>query len=394
MPTSWTPTSASAAATSRSPSASRASRARPAFPRFVYFHLTKNATERNLRTVETLIRGGVGTQVALSMQDFEPAVLRAIRRDNIPPAKALLLRERCHAQGLPTTNELLLGLPAQTAASFRRSLVAALTPFPRDSFYLYPTRLLVNAEMADPDYRRRFRLETRRVPVHFADPDVDAHVAEVEEIVVASAAMPVARWRAAFAFGFLLTALVNQRLLATTLHVLRWAVAADVAAFVDALLAGATPRLAAIRAELDRFADAILDEVATALPIRGFGPKRREPVDAVVARVLEDAEGFRREVGTVARRLFGPRHAAVLAEAAAWDAFLLPVGGETTRVFAWNWPAYAAAAGKTPAVAHGPVTVRRSLPPPCDGATALDRFLAAGYAKVPRVAFAVLPVAS
>src|SRR6185295_17125857 len=41
-------------------------------PKFVFFHLTKNATEKNLRTVEILREHGVGTQVALSMQDFEP----------------------------------------------------------------------------------------------------------------------------------------------------------------------------------------------------------------------------------------------------------------------------------------------------------------------------------
>src|SRR5207249_3335903 len=85
------------------------------FPRFVFFHLTKNATERNLRTVEILREHHVDTTVALSMQDFEPDVLLAIRRDNIRPEDALALRARSHARGLPTMNELLLGLPAQTA---------------------------------------------------------------------------------------------------------------------------------------------------------------------------------------------------------------------------------------------------------------------------------------
>jgi radical SAM superfamily enzyme YgiQ (UPF0313 family) len=55
-------------------------------PRFVFFHLTKNATAKNLRTVEVLREHGVATQVALSMQDFDAEVLLAIKRDNSAPA--------------------------------------------------------------------------------------------------------------------------------------------------------------------------------------------------------------------------------------------------------------------------------------------------------------------
>src|SRR5262249_20009306 len=182
----------------------RVARARGS-PRFVFFHLTKNATEKNLRTVEILREHGVGTQVALSMQDFDADVLVAIRRDNIRPDHALALRERCHAQGLPTINELMLGLPAQTGDSFRRSLVAAITPFPGDSFFLYLTRLLENAEMAEPQYRKRHGIETRVLPQRPVDPTERPHVVECEEVVVATAAMPQAAWREAFAFGYLLS---------------------------------------------------------------------------------------------------------------------------------------------------------------------------------------------
>jgi len=156
-------------------------------PRYVFFHLTKNATQKNLRTVEILREHGVATQVALSMQDFDADVLTAIRRDNIRPQHALALREHCHELGQSTVNELMLGLPAQTAASVRRSVVAALTPSPRDTFFLYPTRVLENAEMADPAYRARHGLETRRVPSWPADPDEEMHVLEREELVVATA---------------------------------------------------------------------------------------------------------------------------------------------------------------------------------------------------------------
>src|SRR5262249_1611909 len=161
----------------------------------------------------------------------------AIRRDNIHPRAALALRERCHAQGHSTVNELMLGLPAQTAASIRRSLVAALTPSPLDTFFVYPTRVLENAELADPAYRARFGIVTRRVASRPADPTEAMHVVEREELVVATASLPVEAWCDAYAFAALLSAAWNQRLLQTTLHVMQWAQGRDVAAFVDALLA-------------------------------------------------------------------------------------------------------------------------------------------------------------
>ncbi len=319
----------------------RVARARRS-PRFVFFHLTKNATEKNLRTVEILREHGVGTQVALSMQDFDANVLRAIRRDNIRPADALALRQKCHAQGLPTVNELMLGLPAQTAASIRRSLVAAITPFPGDSFALYPTRVLENTELAEPAYRARFGIETRDVGQRPLDPAEDPQVIEHERLVVATASLPVEAWCGAYGFGYLLSALWNQRLLQTTLHVLAFALAADVAAYIDALLASARPRLSAIRDELLRFAHAIVD---------GEG------------RVFDDADGFYAEAADEAARLVGTAHAALVREAVAWDALRIPTltntaGAARTALFEYDWLDYEARMGASPQPTARPIVVR------------------------------------
>lgn len=356
-------------------------------PRFVYFHLTKNATEKNLRTVEILREHGVGTQVALSMQDFDADVLLAIRRDNIRAADALALRERCHAQGLPTMNELLLGLPAQTAASVRRSVVAAVTPFPGDSFFLYLTRVLDNAELAEPAYRARHGLETRIVPQWSLDPAQEVHVVEQEEIVVATAALPVAMWRDAYSFGYLLSALWNQRLLQTTVHLLRFGLGVELAAFVDALLAAPTPRLSAMRDELARFSAAVLDGSGATLAV-ATGGRRREPADAVCACALEDAAGFYAEAAEVAAALAGEANAALVRDAVAWDELRVPAadGAPVTHVFAHDWIGYDAEMGTCPRPAPRPLTVRATpMASASDAATRLDIFLAQGWSKQVRV---------
>lgn len=368
-------------------------RAEYSYPQFVYFHLTKNATERNLATVETLRAAGIGSHVSLSMQDFDPAVLRAIERDNIRPDRALALRARAHAQGLATTNEILLGLPAQTLASFRASIASALTPFPADSFFLYTTRILVNAEMAATAYRSQWGLITRTVPSEPRDPADESFVVEREEVVVGSHAMSVAEWRTAFVIGFLLAALANQRLLPTTVHVIQFALGRDSIAWIEALLAAGTPRLAAVRAELLRYADAILGQVGTALSVPGFGDTRRDAVEAVTARVLENVAGFASEVGDVTARMFSDA-VDMVCDVVAWDAFSLPerFASDDMRSFAWDWPAYVADMGARPQPTSRAITVRRSrhaLASASTDAEYLDGFLALGWAKTARVELVV-----
>ncbi|HUS33673.1 MAG TPA: phytanoyl-CoA dioxygenase family protein [Kofleriaceae bacterium] len=317
-------------------------------PRFVFFHLTKNATQKNLRTVEILREHGVRTQVALSMQDFDADVLTAIRRDNIKPEHALALREHCHALGLSTVNELMLGLPAQTAASIRRSLVAALTPSASDSFFVYPTRVLENAEMADPAYRARFAIETRQVPSWPADPADEMHVVEREELIVATSSLPVEDWRRAYAFGHLLSAAWNQRLLQTTVHLLAFVLEADVAQLVDGLL----DAHAQLRGELDRYTQAILDETATVLAIEGWGNRRYEPADAVCACAFADPDRFYASAAAVATRIAGP----LAAEAVAWDALRFSTRARTLR-FEHDWLGYEAAMADRPRPAARPMIV-------------------------------------
>lgn len=371
-------------------------------PRFVFFHLTKNATTKNLRTVELLHEHGVATQVALSMQDFDADVLLAIKRDNIRPSDALDLRERCHAQGIPTHNELMLGLPAQTSASIRRTVAAAITPFPNDSFFLYPTRVLDNAELAEPAYRARFGIETRLVPTYPPDPADDPFVLEYEELVVATRALPLDEWCDAHAFGFLLAALWNQRLLQTTIHVATFAVGIPVPALIDALLAAPSPRLHAIRAELARYSAAIVEARASTLAIEGWGARRREPIDAVCARILDEPEAFYAEVATVvtllARDHEGPpsiadelaatragERAAMLRDATRWDALQMPHDHLRDVSFAFDWLAYTHAMGSRPEPARVAIAVRvTSWPAPASREGKLDAFLGLGWAKLPR----------
>lgn len=349
-------------------------------PSFCYFHLTKNARKRNLRTVELLQEAGIGSQVSLSMQDVDRDVLAAIRRDNIDPDDALALRAHCHERGLPTTNELLLGLPGQTLVSVRETVTRALTPFATDSFFLYPVRLLPNAPLtAEVD---QHGLLTRRVPLL---PRVVAEQhpePEMEVLVVGSPTLPIGDWRAAFVFGHALAALHDQALAPLTMRYAIWQAAMPVPDLVDGLLEAFPP----LRRTLARYADAILEERGTMLPLDAADTRRWEPIEAAVAVVLAEADRF----FDALRGLVAGLEALAL-EACDVDRLGLATEGATSGSLevSVDWTTFTD--GR---VAPAPTPGRLEVGPvPARGGEHLSWFLAHGWSRAPRRTTRLVPKA-
>ena len=360
-------------------------KARTGFPQYVFFHLTKNATERHLEVVLALGEAGIGTHLALSAQDFEPAVLLAVKRDNIRLDRALALRKTCHERGIPTFNEMILGLPEQTYASFARSMVKAITPWPGDVFQLYLARMIENAEMAAPDYRARYGLETRRVLIASYQREGDAGpVPELEEIVVASRAMPAGEWRRAFRFGFFLAAAHNLRLLDVVVQISQRQ--GDLLAFLEDLLA----RLPSVARVLDRYADAILAGEAMVLPASSTGEHLWAVEDAVLLAALTEREAFFDQVEAIARE-----RGELLAEAVRYQRFITPApAGDAWRTgeFAHDFAAWRAAGttSEAPARAAARFSWRAApgLAAAGDPRSFMLAYLAAVHARQPTFAVA------
>ena len=353
-------------------------------PVFCHFHMTKNATERNLATVAALQAAGIGCQVVISMQDTDERVLEAVRRSNITPERALALRRACNDRGLPTLNELLLGLPGQTLASLRTTLTGAVTPFPGDSFFLYPLRVLENAELGSIDERVRHGLVTSAVVTARHD-----SVDETEDVIVATRTLPRADWRRAWRFAQVLSAVYNLRLLHLLVHHVRFTRGEDLADFVDHLLgelqsAVRGSAFAALDHALERHLCAIESAAGLALPVPGYGPIRRGADEAFALTALAHGEEFWTEVRAVVdrwQRLDGER-----AELLEYQRFVTTGRGDepAERTFEHDWPAWDAARGRASGgPALRPMRVRR-LPPrfsSADAATFAAGWLHAVYAK-------------
>lgn len=363
-------------------------------PVFCYFHLTKNATERNLATVATLHAAGVGCQVVISMQDTDERVLAAVRRSNITPERALALRRACNDQGIPTLNELLLGLPGQTLGSLRSTLTGAVSPYPGDSFFVYLVRVLENAELGTADQRARHGLVTCGVVTSVHDA-----VEEIEDVVVATATLPAGDWRRAWRFAQVLSAIYNLRVLHLLVHHIRFTRGEDLAGFIDHMLdemesARRGSALASLDDALEQHVRAIQSASALTLPVPGYGPVRRTADDALALTALARGDEFWREVRAMTGRwrpLDDER-----AELLEYQQFVTTHRGDAAaeRTFDRDWLAWDAARG----VESGGPTLRptrlRRRPPrfaSADPAIFAAGWLHAAYAKSPSAIIALVP---
>jgi hypothetical protein len=325
-------------------------------PIFCYFYLTKNNHQRNLQTIEIFQRAGIDHCVGLAVQDFDSKVLTAIKRDNIQTDHSRALREICAERGIRTHNELILGLPGQTRDSFATTVLAAMPGHPRHEFRVFLCRLIDNTELARPQTRERYEIESRRCLWQPTEPGWDPIVDEHQEIVVGTRDMPIADWRQACRFAHYAVAAYNQRLLRVVLRVLD-AQGLDRRAWLERLCAALDassgfPVHERMGRSLDRILDSMLAGGPLALPLEGLGDRRFEMAEALAATALCDVDAFYAEVRTLTEEVLGEAlSAAFLDELFRFQSLCTPRHGAPEVLegrFAHDWVLWDRAAVGTP----------------------------------------------
>ncbi len=126
------------------------------YPRELVVNYTKNANSRLAEIIKELTDGGIISQGIISIQTTDQKTLEIIDRQNIKTEKYDELLEVFADQGLPLSTDLMIGLPGITPDAFDRDLQRY---FDADvAVKAYPTQLLPNSPMADPEYMRRYQI--------------------------------------------------------------------------------------------------------------------------------------------------------------------------------------------------------------------------------------------
>ena len=174
----------------------------------------KNAADRVFDTARVLEDNDLSKGVTVSFQSTDPETLIQINRKNIKLEVYRDLLRRYRQAGMRVYTELILGLPGETYESFSRGIEEVFQAGLYDQVGIFLCQVLPNTEMDFEDYRRKHRIETRRLEL------VETHsvrrspgeVTEYEDIVVSTRTMPLTDWKRAATLAWMAQTLHGQKL--------------------------------------------------------------------------------------------------------------------------------------------------------------------------------------
>jgi hypothetical protein len=163
---------------------------RTGYPEALGLTWVKSSSERIIPIARVLASSGLLRGVSLSVQSLDSDVLRIVKRSNVKFDSFKGLIDRFDAEGLRSYTELILGLPGETAESFKRTweTLAALDPAP--AIMTWNCSVFVNAPMNDPAYLTEHGIETFDSPMFVAHSKPGETTGEYERMVRRTRTLP------------------------------------------------------------------------------------------------------------------------------------------------------------------------------------------------------------
>ena len=128
------------------------------FPQEVVVNYTKNSTWRLAEIIKIFTEGQIVSQGIISIQTTDEKTLEVINRKNIKTEKYDELAQVFSDLNLPLSTDLMIGLPGITVQAFKNDLQRYMDL--DVSVKAYPTQLLPNSPMANPEYLEKYQIKT------------------------------------------------------------------------------------------------------------------------------------------------------------------------------------------------------------------------------------------
>lgn len=181
------------------------------FPKALSVQNTKNATERAYKVQKMLSDAGLNKGVTLAIQSMDKETLKNIKRQNISLESYHELQRRFTRDRVETYSDYILALPGETHDATVEGICTLIENGQHNRIQFNNLSILPNAEMGNPEYQKKFGLETVEndiINIHGSLDDADNEILEKQEMVVGTAAMPKEDWAKTRAFCWL-TALLH-----------------------------------------------------------------------------------------------------------------------------------------------------------------------------------------
>ena len=155
------------------------------YPESVFFYNDKRFTETSRKVIEILGKM-TRTGMTLSLQTENPEALKAINRRNVTDEEIDNAIMWANKLNIPTTTELIFGLPYETKDSFidilKRSIKRGF-----DSILSHNLFIMDGIELNRPDIRKKYGINTKFRPLNSSYFTHDNEfIAEHEEVVVSN----------------------------------------------------------------------------------------------------------------------------------------------------------------------------------------------------------------
>ncbi|MCF4008057.1 B12-binding domain-containing radical SAM protein [Rheinheimera sp. UJ63] len=126
------------------------------YPNEVVVNYTKNSTLKLVEIIKIFTNGNIISQGIISIQTTDENTLGVINRRNIKTERYDELTQIFSDLNLPLSTDLMIGLPGITTTAFLHDLQRYIDL--DVSVKAYPTQLLPNSPMADPEYIKKYNI--------------------------------------------------------------------------------------------------------------------------------------------------------------------------------------------------------------------------------------------
>jgi radical SAM superfamily enzyme YgiQ (UPF0313 family) len=176
------------------------------YPHALSVQNTKNATDRAYKVQKILSEAKLNKGVTISLQSVDPNTLESIKRQNISSDSFQELQRRFTRDRVETYTDMILGLPGETYDTFVDGISDIIENGQHNRVQFNNLSILPNAEMGDPEYQAKYGMEvapSQIFNIHGSLNDLEEEIHEIQDLVIATAAMPREDWVRTRAFSWM-----------------------------------------------------------------------------------------------------------------------------------------------------------------------------------------------
>jgi radical SAM superfamily enzyme YgiQ (UPF0313 family) len=159
------------------------------YPNAYTISWAKNQKADVLSIVKKLVNNGSRGGLTVSVQSLDDGVLKIIKRNNMAINQIEDIFAECDKENIPVVSELILGLPGETALSWRENYYKLFRANNHTGISTYNAQLLENSEL-NLTQRKFYKIDTVIVRDYLCGTEHEEDIEEGVEVVKSTRDMP------------------------------------------------------------------------------------------------------------------------------------------------------------------------------------------------------------